>query len=76
MKKYQVVLLVIGLAISSCGNNGQNKGASTPIDSTNVNGTPPATYGGDNPTKDTNLINADDTGTKANNIHNEGTYRK
>ncbi len=53
--------------------NGNNTGNSTPIDSTNVNGTAPATYGGDNPANDTlPKNNVGDTGTKANNVHNTG----
>ena len=60
---------------ASCGNNSGNVGHSTPIDSTNVNGTAPATYGPNDPSndqKDSNRNNTNDTGTKANNIHREG----
>jgi hypothetical protein len=58
----------------SCGNNGASQGASTPIDTTNVKSTAPASYGGNNPANDTaSKNNTNDTGTKANNIHNEGT---
>ncbi len=58
--------------ITSCGNNPENMGNSTPIDSTNVSGAAPATYGGDNPAidPDSNRTNVGDTGTKANNVHN------
>ena len=69
-------LVAVILFAASCGNEGANRGASTPIDSTNVNGTAPATYGGNNPAndqKDTNKTNINDTGTKANNVHNSGT---
>ena len=77
MKK---LILVIGISFSvaSCGNNPENIGSSTPIDSTNVKGAAPATYGPNNPAndeRDSNRNNTNDTGTKANNVHNAGTYR-
>jgi len=68
--------LAVVLFAASCGNEGANRGESTPIDSTNVKGAAPATYGGNNPAndqKDTNKTNINDTGTKANNVHNSGT---
>lgn len=68
----------VSLFLASCEpRSAQKTGASTPIDSTNVNGTAPATYGANNPAndeKDSNRSNANDTGTKANNVHNAGTY--
>jgi hypothetical protein len=81
MKKTKSTILIIGISISlfSCGNSdnsAKNMGASTPIDSSNVKGTAGATYGGNNPAndqRDSNRSNTNDTGTKANNIHNEGT---
>jgi len=75
--KITVLLLSIILLATSCGSNGANQGTSTPIDSTNVKGSAPATYGGNNPANDqtdTNKTNINDTGTKANNIHKEGTH--
>lgn len=57
----------VALALSACGSNqGEDTGASTPIDSTNMQGTAPATYGGENPAnyQDTVLENSSDTGTK------------
>ena len=54
-------------------------GHSTPIDSSNVKGSPAATYGANNPASDetdSNRTNVNDTGTKANNVHNAGTYNK
>jgi hypothetical protein len=67
------------LILASCGTNGEDHGVSTPIDSSNVHGTAPATYGGNNPANDqnadSNRTNANDTGTKANNVHNAGTYK-
>ena len=74
--KIATLLISILVATISCGNNGANQGASTPIDSTNVKSAAPATYGGNNPANDqtdTNKTNINDTGTKANNIHKEGT---
>lgn len=43
--------LIAALTFSSCGdsNNPENAGESTPIDSTNLHGTAPATYGPENP---------------------------
>ena len=81
MKTIKFTVLVCSLSICtlSCNNSAdsaKNMGASTPIDSTNVKGTAGATYGGNNPANDeradSNRSNTNDTGTKANNIHNEG----
>ena len=70
--KYIAVICGVSLFLVSCNDN--NPGSSTPIDSTNVNGTAPATYGGNDPAKDTasdvSHNNTNDTGTKANNVHN------
>lgn len=51
MKK---LILSAGLAICTsafiaCNNNPDNVGSSNPIDSTNLHGAAPATYGGENP---------------------------
>ncbi len=74
MKKYSLIVLAISFALVSCGTNGPNHGDSTPIDSTNVYGSAPAKYGGNDPAKDTdNRNNVNDTGTKANTLHDEGT---
>lgn len=45
-----------------------DRGSSTPIDSTNDQGTAPATYGADNPAndQDTTYRNSSDTGTRVN----------
>ena len=68
----------VSLLIVSCEpRNSEKIGSGTPIDSTNVNGTAPATYGANNPAndeRDSNRSNVNDTGTKANNVHNAGTY--
>ncbi|RYZ49786.1 MAG: hypothetical protein EOP49_15450 [Sphingobacteriales bacterium] len=61
------VLFASGILLTSCGSGGgEDTGRSTPIDSTNLNGTAPATYGGENPANyaDTNLVNSNDTGTR------------
>ncbi len=68
-----VLILAIGLFTLSCGNDASKMGSSTPIDSTNVNGTAPATYGANNPAndqRDSNRTNTNDTGTNAKNVHN------
>lgn len=58
----------------SCTDQGAETGQSTPIDSTNAHGTAPVTYGGDDPAsvQDTNMTNANDTGTNAGNVSNNG----
>lgn len=77
MKTIKGIALIFGVAfiMAACNsNNSDNMGSSTPIDSTNVNGTAPATYGGNNPANDeradSNRNNVNDTGTRANNVHN------
>ena len=72
MKAIKTVVLIaaISLLAASCGNG---TGSSTPIDSTNVKGTAPATYGANNPAndeRDSNRNNTNDTGTNAKNVHN------
>jgi hypothetical protein len=57
----------LSFTLISCGSNqGEDTGASTPIDSTTMHGTAPVTYGGENPAnyQDTVLANSNDTGTK------------
>ena len=80
MIKCFVLAVCTMLFITSCGNNPDNMGTSQPIDSTNMNGQAPATYGGDDPAQDqrtdSNRTNVGDTGTKADNVHNTGTYEK
>lgn len=64
-----IAIAFLGIALTSCSSS--THGTSTPIDSTNLNGTAPAIYNkGDNPADDTNKTNVGDTGTKANNVHN------
>jgi hypothetical protein len=74
-KNFRKIILFI--TFLSCGPNNTNTetGRSSPIDSTNVNGTAPATHGPDdaaNDSKDSNRGNVNDTGTKANNVHRQG----
>lgn len=71
MKILQLTFFAICITITttSCSNG---KGHSTPIDSTNVNGTAPATYAPNNPANDRDTNYASDTGAKATNLHHEG----
>lgn len=67
-----ITLFATCIFAAACNNN--NTGHSTPIDSTNVNGTAPATYAPDNPAndQDTNYANSSDTGSNPSNLHHEG----
>lgn len=69
-----IAFIAISLSIASCTDQGSETGRSTPIDSTNARGTAPVTYGGDDPAsiQDTTMANSSDTGTKANNVSNNG----
>jgi hypothetical protein len=60
------------IVLGACTDQGERQGSSTPIDSTNMNGTAPATYGGDDPAnlQDTNRTNVGDIGTNAANAAN------
>ncbi len=51
-------------AITSCGDNIDNSATSTPIDSTNINGTAPVEYGAKSDTG--NMLPAESDGLKAN----------
>ena len=78
MKQLRIAIIALTtiFATSCSSNDASDQGKSTPIDSTNVNGTAPATYGGNNPANDqnadSNRSNVNDTGTKADNVHNTG----
>jgi hypothetical protein len=80
MKSLRIIIAIIctSLFVFSCADQGDEMGKSTPIDSTNVNGTAPATYGGDDPAndQDTNRTNANDTGSDPSNLSNTGNYEK
>lgn len=69
-----ILLFLVTAAMACEPNKGENIGHSTPIDSTNVNGTAAATYGPDDPAykPDSNYNNVNDTGTNAGNVHNNG----
>ncbi len=58
-------LVFISTLFVSCSNDAENRGSSTPIDSTNLHGTAPAVWGADNPAndQDTTYQNSNDTGT-------------
>ena len=66
-RKALISFVLAGFIFASCGgeNQAENRATSTPIDSTTLNGTEPAVYGGDNPAndQDTNYANSSDTGT-------------
>ncbi|MDR3681709.1 MAG: hypothetical protein P4L41_17200 [Flavipsychrobacter sp.] len=68
------IALLSTVLFTSCETRtGNNTGNSNAIDSTNLNGTAPATYGPDNPANDTlPKNNVGDTGTKANTVHHTG----
>ncbi len=68
------IALTLPLFMASCMDQGEQRAESTPIDSTNLHGTAPATYGGDDPAMTTNdNPNKSDTGTDASNVSNNGT---
>jgi hypothetical protein len=70
MKKYLLVFLA-SVSLAACNQSSPNNDTSTPIDSTNVNGTAPVRSEAMNPAADTlSTRNDGDTGTKANNVHN------
>lgn len=64
--------LALSLFVLSCTDQGAQQGESTPIDSTNIHGTAPVTYGGENPATDGGQYNESDTGTNAANTANNG----
>ena len=68
--KLSFFTICIAATIVSCSDN--NKGHSTSIDSTNVNGTAPAVYAPNNPANDKDSNFVSDTGAKATNLHHEG----
>ncbi len=50
MKKITLSCFAIAaVVLASCGTSPENTGSSTPVDSTNLNGTAPATYGAHDP---------------------------
>ena len=66
-------IIALSLFMASCADQGEERGKSTQIDSTNIHGTAPATYGGDDPADDQKpQVNVDDTGTNAKNVSNNG----
>lgn len=67
MKKL-TLMLTIAAFITACNNRPENNGSSTPIDSSNVNGTAGAQYGADNPAAPASPKNegSNDSGLRAN----------
>lgn len=63
------LLLFVCASCQSGKDANEERGTSTPIDSTNDQGTAPAVYGADNPAndQDTTYRNSTDTGTHVNN---------
>jgi len=61
----------------SCNNNPENNGSSTPIDSTNLTGAAPATYGADNPASPDSPRNqgAYEEGIRANNASSQDSMK-
>jgi len=68
MKNLLAVFTAIMLLLSWSCNSDTRNGKETPIDSTNANGTAPATYVPNNPASDKDSVreNATDTGTHVN----------
>jgi hypothetical protein len=67
--------LFLGFAATSCNNTGE--GSSTPIDSTNLEGTAPATYGPGDPANPDYPVNEGsmDTTLKANTMSSEDSAK-
>lgn len=69
MKRITAYAMGLALfALASCGTSPENTGSSTPIDSTNINGDAPATYGAADPANpdSSRAQGANDTGLRAN----------
>jgi len=64
-----ILFTTFGLVACGGSGSGEDNASSTPIDSTNQNGTAPAVYGAENPAnvQDTNFQNSSDTGTRRSN---------
>lgn len=76
MKRLTYICL-LSFALFSC-NNAEEKGSSTPIDTTNLQGTAPATYGADDPaTQEAPVYEGNmDTSLKANTASSEDSAKK
>ncbi|MBS1772607.1 MAG: hypothetical protein JST82_07095 [Bacteroidetes bacterium] len=72
------VALSTMLFVLSCGNNPDNHGSSTPIDSTNLNGTAPVQYGAQDPANPDSPRNqgAFDKDPKANTLNHDDSVKK
>lgn len=80
MMHFKKLLLPLAASIAVFGSceSGNSEGKHTPIDSTNMHGTAPATYEADNPAnyQDTTLENSTDTGTRSSNGPDNAVHRK
>lgn len=76
MKKV-VFAASFALLTTACGNNPENNASSTPIDSSNVHGTPGAQYGPDNPAAANapKYEGSTDTGLRANTVSSEDSLQ-
>lgn len=77
MKSIKRLALVIflGITAAACGNNDNNNANSTPIDSTNITGAAPATYGTDSMNSPA-YQGGNDTGMRANTMSREDSIRE
>lgn len=78
MKKTKLIVLgALVVFLAACGTNPDNKGSSTPIDSTNLTGEAPAQYGPTNPAdpEPPRYEGANDTGLRVNTASSEDSKR-
>jgi hypothetical protein len=73
--KLPALIIFLSIAAAACGNNHEAEGNSTPIDSTNINGAAPATYGTDSQ-KSPVYQGGNDTGMRSNNMSREDSIRE
>ena len=79
MKKTTFALVAaLAMCLASCGSNPENSVSSTPIDSTNVNGTAPVQYGPVDPASPDSprYQGAFDTGARANTLSHQDSVNK
>ncbi len=80
MKKLRFVIAIsLTVLLASCaGNDPDNHGVSTPIDSVTLNGTAPVEYGPKDPNEANRPLDPDtrDTGMKANTMNHDDSVRE